>query len=118
MKRLFGAVLLMVAAIAGWSDPLRADGLLPPPPLQTPPFATTLSNHAPLVFGMNATAAATALRVPLTYIRGRPGNETFLAFRDGGGSGFFNRHDRLFLQFRRGRLTGWKGDWGRNWMWQ
>ena len=25
---------------------------------------------------------------------------------------------RLFLQFRNGRLSGWKGDWGRNWMWQ
>jgi hypothetical protein len=27
-------------------------------------------------------------------------------------------HDRLFLQFRGGRLAGWKGDWGHNWMWQ
>src|SRR6202035_1262420 len=26
-------------------------------------------------------------------------------------------HDRLFLQFRDGRLAGWKGDWGHNWMW-
>jgi hypothetical protein len=25
--------------------------------------------------------------------------------------------DRLYLQFRRGRLTGWKGDWGHHWMW-
>jgi hypothetical protein len=38
--------------------------------------------------------------------------------RDIGGSGFFDRGDRLFLQFRHNRLTGWKGDWGRNWMWQ
>jgi hypothetical protein len=30
----------------------------------------------------------------------------------------FNRHDRLYLQFRNGRLAGWKGDWGHNWMWQ
>jgi hypothetical protein len=30
---------------------------------------------------------------------------------------FPNRH-RLYLQFRKGRLAGWKGDWGRNWMWQ
>ena len=33
-------------------------------------------------------------------------------------TGFFNRKDRLYLQFRHGRLAGWKGDWGRNWMWQ
>jgi hypothetical protein len=30
----------------------------------------------------------------------------------------FNHHHRLFLQFRNGRLAGWKGDWGHNWMWQ
>ena len=35
-----------------------------------------------------------------------------------GGSGLFNHRHRLFLQFRKGRLTGWKGDWGHNWMWQ
>ena len=28
------------------------------------------------------------------------------------------KKDRLFLQFRKGRLAGWKGDWGHNWMWQ
>ena len=35
-----------------------------------------------------------------------------------GGSGLFNHRDRLYLLFRNGRLTGWKGDWGHNWMWQ
>ena len=83
-----------------------------------PPFAQTLSNTAPLAFGMGAGQAAQALGTPLTYISGRPGNEIFLAIRNIGGSGFFNRRDRLYLQFRAGRLTGWKGDWGRNWMWQ
>jgi len=24
----------------------------------------------------------------------------------------------FYLQFRNGRLAGWKGDWGHNWMWQ
>ena len=67
----------------------------------SPPFVATLSNST-----------------PLTLIRGRPGDEIYLALRDIGGSGFFNRKDRLYLQFRRGRLAGWKGDWGRNWMWQ
>ncbi len=83
-----------------------------------PPFNATLSNNVPLVFGMDPASAATALQTPLAYVSGRPGNEIFLALRDVGGGGFFERRDRLFLQFRHGRLTGWKGDWGRNWMWR
>ena len=35
-----------------------------------------------------------------------------------GGSGLFPIKDRLYLLFRKGRLAGWKGDWGHNWMWQ
>jgi hypothetical protein len=84
----------------------------------SPPFVATLSNNTPLAFGMDQQQAANALGTPLTWIRGRPGDEIYLAFRDIGGSGFFNRKDRLYLQFRRGRLAAWKGDWGRNWMWQ
>ena len=84
----------------------------------SPPFVATLSNNTPLAFGMDQQQAANALGTPLNFIRGRPGDEIYLAFRDIGGSGFFNRKDRLYLQFRRGRLTAWKGDWGRNWMWQ
>src|SRR6185437_16405383 len=87
-------------------------------PTLSPPFTATLSNNTPLAFGMDEATAAHALGVPLNYISGRPGDEVFLAFRTYGGSGFFNRKDRLYLQFRRGRLAGWKGDWGRNWMWQ
>jgi hypothetical protein len=85
---------------------------------QNLPFTATLSNTTPLVFGMGEEDAARALGTPLNYISGRPGDEIYLTFRSNGGSGFFNRQDRLYLQFRRGRLTGWKGDWGRNWMWQ
>jgi len=87
-------------------------------PTHSPPFTTTLSNNTPLAFGMDEATAENALGVPLNYIRGRPGNEVMLAFRDYGGSGFFNRKDRLYLQFRAGRLAGWKGDWGRSWMWR
>ncbi|MGN1286191.1 MAG: hypothetical protein ACI4XG_06365 [Bradyrhizobium sp.] len=84
----------------------------------TPTFTATLSNHTPLVFGMGVADAQRALGTPLTYVRGRPGNEVFLTFRDLGGSGLFPHHDRLFLQFRKHRLTGWKADWGENWMWR
>jgi len=82
------------------------------------PFTATLSNDAPLAFGMNVEETSQALRQPLQYVGGAPGNETYLALRNLGGSGLINHHDRLFLQFRHGRLAGWKEDYGRNWMWQ
>ena len=88
------------------------------PPWSNAPFTATLSNNTPLAFGMRAGDAARALGTPLDYVSGRHGNEIYLAIRDIGGSGFFDRRDRLYLQFRAGRLTGWKGDWGHNWMWQ
>jgi hypothetical protein len=103
-----GAALM--SARAGEFVPFNGPG--------SPPFTATLSNNTPLAFGMNEQDAASVLGTPLNYISGRPGDEVYLAFRDIGGTGFFNRKDRLYLQFRRGRLAGWKGDWGRNWMWQ
>src|SRR5258707_677251 len=84
----------------------------------SPPFTATLSNNTPLAFGMDVEDTSRALGTPLTYIRGRPGDEIYLAFRNIGGSGLFNHYHRLYLQFRHGRLAGWKGDWGHNWMWQ
>ena len=82
------------------------------------PFTATLSNTTPLVFGMEAEDVARALGTPLNYVSGRPGEETYLVFRNIGGSGLFTNKHRLYLQFRKGRLAGWKGDWGHNWMWQ
>ncbi len=82
------------------------------------PFTATLSNNTPLAFGMGVEESSRALRQPIQFVSGRPGNEIYLAFRNTGGSGLINHHHRLFLQFRRGRLVGWKGDWGHNWMWQ
>lgn len=101
------AILL---ALASMLTPLRADQLA------RAPFTRTLSNTIPLAFGMDAVEATAALGVPLVYVRGRPGNELFAAERPS--PVYLDRHARLFLQFRNGRLTGWKGDWGRNWMWQ
>jgi hypothetical protein len=82
------------------------------------PFVTTLSNNIPLAFGMDAEQTARALGQPLQYVRGRPGNEIYLALRDIGGGGLIPHRHRLFLQFRRGRLAGWKEDYGENWMWE
>jgi hypothetical protein len=81
-----------------------------------PSFTDTLSNNTPLAFGMDVEDVSRALGSPLNYISGRPGDEIFLAIRHAGGSFFFPRSDRLYLQFRRGRLTGWKGDWGERWI--
>jgi hypothetical protein len=75
------------------------------PPHGTPP------NGAPLNFGMNAEQASQALGVPLNYVRGRSGDELFLAKPNVKGSALSTRSDGLYLQFRKGRLEGWKGDW-------
>jgi hypothetical protein len=107
--------LLMFSALVALTvmhAPVRAEQ-----PRSTP-FNATLSNTTPLAYGMSADAAAAALGTPLTYVQGKPGNETFVVTRKVNGKGFSYRDDPLFLQFRNGRLAGWKGDWNRNWMWQ
>lgn len=113
--RITYAVLMLALTLAGLAP---ASSQVIPPPVDNLPFTATLSNTTPLAFGMDVADAARALRTPLTYVSGRAGDEIFLTFRSYGGGGLFPRSDRLFLQFRHGRLTGWKGDWGRNWMWR
>jgi hypothetical protein len=78
------------------------------------PASAQAANNTPLAFGMNADEAATALGTSLVYVRGRPGNEMFLALPNVKGSALSDRRDGLYLQFRRGKLEGWKGDWGTN----
>jgi hypothetical protein len=120
MKTCVTVILLSVVsgALSGALTPAGAQNL----PLivrpASPPFTATLSNNTPLAVGMDADDAARALGGPLNYISGRPGDEIYLAYRNVGGSGLFFHKDRLYLQFRQGRLAGWKGDWGHNWMWQ
>jgi hypothetical protein len=117
MSRLAYKALLLIAVSATGISPASAQPFAPSGP-SGPPFTATLSNITPLVFGMDVEDAARALGTPLNYISGRPGDEIYLAFRNIGGSGLFFKKDRLYLQFRRGRLAGWKADWGHNWMWQ
>ena len=116
MRMLARIAPLPIVALAGWLAPARAETLVPELPRL--PFTATLSNNTPLAFGMSVEESSYALRQPLQYVSGRPGEETYLVFRNTGGSGLINHRHRLFLQFRRGRLVGWKGDWGHNWMWQ
>jgi hypothetical protein len=114
MTRLLTFVALLVAPIAlgGRADAQQF------PPGGSPPFIESLSNLTPLAFGMNVDETSRALGQPLHYVSGRPGNEIYLGFRNLGGSGLIKHHDRLFLQFRGGRLAGWKEDYGENWMWR
>ncbi|MDH2348080.1 hypothetical protein QCM77_29785 [Bradyrhizobium sp. SSUT18] len=113
MKQAMLAAGAMAALI---SVPAQAEPVGGPPPRL--PFVATSSNNTPLAFGMDAEQTARALRQPLRYVRGRPGNEIYLALRNIGGSGLIPYRHRLFLQFRHGRLAGWKEDYGENWMWE
>ncbi len=70
------------------------------------------ANGVPLSFGMTPEEASQVLGVPLNYVRGTPGNELLLAIPNTKGAALAVRSDGLYLQFRRGHLTGWKGDWG------
>lgn len=92
----FGAAILIVA-MAG-AGPARAQQ----------------ANNTPLTFGINAQQASQVLGTTLVYVRGRPGDEMYLALPNVKGSALSDRRDGLYLQFRRGRLEGWKGDWGTN----
>jgi hypothetical protein len=111
-------VSLPMAVCAAALGSANAQTIAPAGAPYAPPFTATLSNSTPLAFGMDPEETARALGTPLNYVSGRPGDEIYLAFRNVGGNVFSFRNDRLYLQFRRGRLTGWKGDWGHNWMWR
>jgi len=98
----FGSVAVLAVAIAGaaFSPAFAQQGTLPVP------------NNAPLFFGMDADEVSRALGTNLNYVRGRPGDELYLALPNVKGAALASRSDGLYLQFRKGRLTGWKGDWG------
>jgi len=70
------------------------------------------SNRVPLSFGMTPDEVSQALGVPLHCVRCRSGSELLLAIPNVKGAALSFRSDGLYLQFRKGRLTGWKGDWG------
>jgi hypothetical protein len=77
----------------------------------------TRSNTLPLEFGMSPDQASVALGVPLEYHSGRHGSEIYVAVRDARIPGFYPTEEGVALQFRRGRLTGWKKDWKLNRPW-
>jgi hypothetical protein len=81
-------------------------------PAQAQQVVTTTPPNIPLMFGITPEQASVALGVPLQYVGGSPGNEMLLALPNVKGATLASRSDGLYLQFRRGRLSGWKGDWG------
>ena len=116
MTRLVRIALLVAIPLAGFGQAYAQQAASSVAPRL--PFTATLSNNIPLAFGMSVEQTSQALGQPLQHVSGPPGNEIYLALRNLAGSGLIDHHDRLFLQFRRGRLVGWKEDYGRNWMWQ
>ena len=72
---------------------------------------TTAPNTAPLEIGMTPEAASVALGVPLAPVQGQPGSEVYFAKLPAGTPGFYGIDGLLYLQFRKGRLTGWSRDW-------
>jgi hypothetical protein len=69
------------------------------------------SNTVPLAYGMTPQEASLALGMPLAYRSGRRSSEIYVAAGPAGIRGFYPTDNGLALQFRRGRLTGWKQDW-------
>jgi hypothetical protein len=60
---------------------------------------------------MTRAEASAALGLPLVYHSGRRGNEIYLAAAPAGIPGFYPTDFGIALQFRGGRLSGWKKDW-------
>jgi hypothetical protein len=101
-NRSLGSMTVRFAALAlagAFLMPVQAQQVLTPP-------------NIALSFGMNPDEVSRALGVQLSYVRGRPGNELLLALPNVRGAALASRSDGLYLQFRKGRLSGWKGDWG------
>jgi hypothetical protein len=65
----------------------------------------------PLVFGMTRAQVERVVAAPLVYLSGARGSERFLVERPATVPGFYPVDTSIVLQFRRGRLTGWRRDW-------
>jgi len=68
----------------------------------------------PLTFGMSPGEVQAALGAPLIFIAGRRGSELYLAVQPTRTPGLiYSVDERITLQFRKSRLTGWKFNWRR-----
>jgi hypothetical protein len=104
MTRMISAAAIWMVATAGVMATIAPS-----------PANAQAANNTPLAFGMSVEDASAALGTTLVYVRGRAGEEMFMALPNVKGSALSDRKDGLYLQFRHGKLEGWKGDWGTNW---
>lgn len=65
----------------------------------------------PLTFGMTKDEVSRLIAAPLIYLSGARGSERYLVERMSSVPGFYPVDTHIVLQFRRGRLTGWRRDW-------
>jgi hypothetical protein len=65
----------------------------------------------PLVFGMSREDVEQVVQAPLIYLSGPRGSERYIVRRPATVPGIYPVDTRIVLQFRRGRLTGWRRDW-------
>ena len=84
---------------------LIAAALLAAPPAQAGSY------NDPLAFGMTREQVEQLAQAPLIYLSGPRGSERYLIERLSTVPGFYPVDTRIVLQFRRGRLTGWRRDW-------
>lgn len=69
------------------------------------------SNTWPLAVGMTPQEASAVLGLPLTHYSGGRAAEIYIAGGSAEVPGRFPVDKLIELQFRRGRLTGWKQNW-------
>lgn len=69
------------------------------------------SYNDPLTFGLTVDEVARIVESPLIYLSGSRGSERYLVERMSTVPGFYPVDTHIVLQFRRGRLAGWRRDW-------
>ena len=95
MRLLILTALLLVPAIAGAEKIQRPLG----------------SYNDPLLFGMTRDDVERVFDARLIYLSGPRGSERYMVERMASVPGWYPVDTRVILQFRRGRLTGWRRDW-------
>src|SRR5437868_8588273 len=94
-RLLLAALLVMLGGLS--ADPARA--------------GTYSFYNDPLVFGMTRGEVERVVHAPLVYLSGARGHERYIVERMSSVRGIYPVDTRIILQFRRGRLTGWRRDW-------
>ena len=95
MRRLIALALVLMPAVALAASPQRPLG----------------SYNDPLLFGMTPDEVTRVVEAPLIYLSGPRGSERYMVERMATVPGWYPVDTRIILQFRRGRLSGWRRDW-------